>query len=58
MADSITPTQPLAPSLPVIPPPEDKRHDKKKQQHDTEQDQNNDDEPQERPHQGLFDEYV
>ena len=60
MADDIRPTQPTAPSLPVIPPPEDKRREKqkKRQQEETEHEHDNDDEPHTPPHNGLFDEYV
>ena len=60
MADDIRPTQPTAPSLPVIHPPEDKRREKqkKRQQKETEHEHDNDDEPHTPPHNGLFDEYV
>jgi len=61
MAENINPTQPLTPSLPVNPPPEDKRQKKEKQpQHDKNDDSNTDTNTnsEERPHHGLFDEYV
>jgi len=59
MAENINPTQPLAPSLPVNPPPEDKRQEKKKQPEDKQEtEQKQDDGKKERPHRGLFDEYV
>jgi len=59
MADPITPTQPLKPSLPVTVPPDDKRRDKqKKQPHDDEQEHTDSDNIKDKPHKGLFDEYV
>jgi len=61
MAENINPTQPLTPSLPVNTPPEDKRQKKEKQpQHDKNDDSNTDTNTnsEERPHHGLFDEYV
>jgi ribosomal protein L12E/L44/L45/RPP1/RPP2 len=59
MAEDIRPSQPISPSLPVNPPPEDKRrqHEQKKKQTENEEQNTEDDKP-ERPHQGLFDEYV
>ena len=59
MADPITPTQPLTPSLPVAAPPDDKRREKqKKPSHDNEQEQIDSNGTTEKPHKGLFDEYV
>jgi len=60
MADNITPTPPLAPSLLVNQPPENKRQDKQPEHgndNDNEKQENND-EPKTKPHHGLFDEYV
>lgn len=59
MADSITPTQPLTPTLPVTNPPEEKRREQqKKRQHDDEPNENKNNNIEEKPHKGLFDEYV
>tara|TARA_R110002049_G_scaffold287408_1_gene469414 strand:- start:260 stop:439 length:180 start_codon:yes stop_codon:yes gene_type:complete len=59
MADTITPTQPLTPSLPVNVPPDDKRGEKqKKKPNDSEQEQTDDNNNTKKPHKGLFDEYV
>jgi hypothetical protein len=59
MADTITPTQPLAPTLPVTVPPEDKRREKqKKPSHENDQEQTDSDDNTKKPHKGLFDEYV
>lgn len=59
MADTITPTQPLAPTLPVTVPPDDKRREKqKKPSDDNEQEQSDSNSSTEKPHKGLFDEYV
>lgn len=59
MADTITPTQPLTPTLPVTVPPEDKHRDKqKKSPDDNEQEQTDSNNNTEKPHKGLFDEYV
>lgn len=57
MADAITPTQPLTPSLPVTVPPDDKRHEKEKEPpHDKEQQTDNND--TKKPKEGLFDDYA
>jgi hypothetical protein len=59
MADTITPTQPLAPTLPVTVPPDDKRREKQKKTHnENEQEQTDSKNNTEKPHKGLFDEYV
>lgn len=59
MADTITPTQPLTPTLPVTVPPDDKRREKqKKPLDDNEQEQKDNNNTTEKPHKGLFDEYV
>jgi len=59
MADSISPTQPLTPSLPVTVPPDDKRREKKKKPQDNNgQEQTDNNNSTEKPHKGLFDEYV
>jgi hypothetical protein len=59
MADTITPTQPLAPTLPVTVPPDDKRREKqKKTPNENEQEQTDNKNNTEKPHKGLFDEYV
>ncbi len=57
MAENIDPTQPLAPTLPVKPTDKDqhnkKKHDKHNQKHKDKTQSSTD-----RPHRGLFDEYV
>jgi hypothetical protein len=59
MAETITPTQPLAPTLPVTVPPDDKRREKqKKMPHENEQEQTDGKNKAEKSHKGLFDEYV
>tara|TARA_R110001606_G_scaffold361754_7_gene515294 strand:- start:210220 stop:210399 length:180 start_codon:yes stop_codon:yes gene_type:complete len=59
MADTITPTQPLTPPIPVTVPPDDKRREKqKKPPDDNEQEQTDNNTSTEKPHKGLFDEYV
>jgi len=60
MAEDINPTQPISPSLPVNPPPDDKRRQqpKNKKTPDTDKDQEQHEQSKERPHKGLFDEYV
>ncbi|MDO7596167.1 MAG: hypothetical protein MUQ51_04950 [Pseudomonadota bacterium] len=61
MADTITPTQPLAPTLPVTVPPEDKRREKQKKtpnENESEQEQTDSKNNTEKPRKGLFDEYV
>lgn len=61
MAESITPTQPLSPTLPVTVPPDDKRREKqKKKPHDDdkEQEKTKSNHIEQQPHKGLFDEYV
>jgi hypothetical protein len=59
MTNTITPTQPLAPTLPVTVPPDDKRREKqKKTPNDNAQEQTDNKNNTEKPHKGLFDEYV
>lgn len=61
MAESITPTQPLSPTLPVTVPPDDKRREKQKKTPDDneqEQEKNQSNHNEQQPHKGLFDEYV
>ena len=58
MADEINPTFPVSPSLPVNPPPDDKRRHAPKKQDKSNQEQAKDEDKTERPHHGLFDEYV
>jgi hypothetical protein len=58
MAEDIRPTQPLSPSLPVNPPPDDKRRHPDKNKPKSEPEIEQADEPKQRPHEGLFDEYV
>lgn len=58
MADSITPTQPLTPALPVTVPPDDKRREQQKKSPHDDEDEETSNNIEEKPHKGLFDEYV
>ena len=59
MAENINSTQPVAPALPIKPAlndQQDKAKDKKRKNNKHSDNDNQD--PVERPHHGLFDEYV
>ncbi len=58
MAENINPTQPVVPALPIK-PSHNKQQDKNKNE-SPKKDTHDDDKqgPAERPHHGLFDEYV
>lgn len=58
MADSITPTQPLTPSLPVTVAPDDKHYDKQKEPPRDNEQKQTDKNNIEKPKEGLFDDYA